>query len=484
MSRAELARLLAEPADGMPPVTMDPGELRLRRHWLDRLTRPDGAGRGARLVVDGAASLEWDPRGDQVPLASGRLRARGLTAAMSAAAELERGRAWAAASGRLLGRVTSGGQMPPPELLYDGWPTATGRPAAGEARTFDGPWRVDWPRLVAGVQLGRWALAAGWAPRSAGPGLEGGLTLSEHAPSFPALTLRRTAPLHWRGPVGWLAPEHLLVRGGLLDRRAVRWEDERGRHERADRPWFVQWLVTWNHTRWLRTTVTQSAVAAPRRGTLWADLPQVAFPLVGATDAESERGPLTDRIFALQFEGCWRRAPWPLLPAAAGRAYWEYGGEDYLPNDVLPFLPSIAAPASVAGVELLSPRWDLAAEYAELRHPLVLWYSSSSFDPGYAHGGRVLGTPLGGGGERVTLLTRLRSGGSRWEAELRGDRSVWRHPGLPEARRLEAALRLRRLPPGPEVRLRLAWIDEEAGSVARGAVRGDRWLTAAVGLAR
>mgnify|MGYP000703531598 CR=1 FL=1 len=43
----------------------------------------------------------------------------------------------------------------------------------------------------------------------------------------------------------------------------------------------------------------------------------------------------------------------PLLPAAAGRVYWEYGGEDFLPDERLGLWPKVAAPASVIGAELV-----------------------------------------------------------------------------------------------------------------------------------
>ena len=73
-------------------------------------------------------------------------------------------------------------------------------------------------------------------------------------------------------------------------------------------------------------------MATPREGTLWGDILQINFPIQGTTWSETTHGPVTDRIFSAQFEGRWRHAPWPLLPAAAGRLYWDYAGTDFLPS--------------------------------------------------------------------------------------------------------------------------------------------------------
>ena len=95
--------------------------------------------------------------------------------------------------------------------------------------------------------------------------------------------------------------------------------DERGQRRRQANPWFFQWLLGWEVTRWFRVSTEQTVVAAAD-GDLWLDLPQINFPVVGTTWSELERGPVTDRIFNLQMEFRWRNAPWRILPRDAGRA--------------------------------------------------------------------------------------------------------------------------------------------------------------------
>ena len=247
--------------------------------------------------------------------------------------------------------------------------------------------------------------------------------------------------------------------------------------ETTARPLFCQWLVTWDHTRWWRTTATHAALAAPRRGdSLWGDLFQINFPLLDATWTEVDYGPVTDRIFTLATELRFREAPWPLLPRAAGRLWWEYGGEDFRPHDVLPGLPEISAPASLVGVELVDARWDLAVEFCETRHVKVLWYGNSGYAEGYAHEGVVLGSALGGAVQAWTGLVRVRpaSGASEWT--LRGRTAAWEMAGrLPDtARRRELELSWRRLAGAGAWQVGAGWIEEEVGDVS------DHWFQARV----
>jgi hypothetical protein len=473
----------AVPGAAAPDAARADADVQLLRAWHDRYARGDRAlgqrSGAAGWQAAGRLELVQSPVGDQVIDAAGLTRAAGTTGVAAAHLDGWTGPVWFGVTGRLAGRLLKSGRAIAPALTYPDWPTASGRPPTGVARTSRGAWRLEWPRLAAGVQLGRWSLAAGWSSRRVGPGSTGGLTLSEHAPSFAAVTLRRTAPFKWHGVISWLGPDHLLVRAGQLAAQEVAFEDEAGRQVRWDHPWFLEWLVTWNHTPWLRTTVTHAALAVPRDGTLWPDLPQVLFPRLGATQSETERGPVTDRIFALQFEARWRRAPWPLLPAAAGRAYWEYGGEDYNPSGILSFLPQISAPASVAGLELISERWDLELEYAELRHETVLWYGHGDFRAGYTQEGWVLGLPLGGGGESFAGAVRWRPRAPTWEIELRGSRATWEQVQLPgTAERTRFSVSWRSLLPGPTFGLSADWIQEEA-TVSATTARDD-WLAFAL----
>jgi hypothetical protein len=237
-------------------------------------------------------------------------------------------------------------------------------------------------------------------------------------------------------------------------------------------------------TDWCRLGCTQTALAVPRDGTLWPDVLQINLPLSGVTWSEQERGPLTDRLFATHLEFRWRRAPWPWLPSAAGRAWWEYAGTDFLPRGPGGLIPEISAPASVAGCELVGPRWDLAFEYAETLHPLVLWYSNGSFTSGYAHEGWLLGHELGGAGERLSALARVRPNGAdgSWYAEIGGSRTTWGDEGHTPARANERAVSmalgaLREGVPGPW-RARVDWHRTEVLDASGGAHR--RWWSAAV----
>ncbi len=398
-------------------------------------------GRQAPYEFGGRVALHELGPGDLVEGESG-LGGRGLVLVVEPQLVATHGRRWAALTLRLAGSLHHDRAAPPAGLLYPGWPAATGRSATGAVRRDDPVWRLAVPQAAVGVQSGRWAFSAGLFAASVGPGLDGdGLTLGSLAESVPQLVVRRVAPMRWSGPLRALAPQHVLLRAGWTSPQTLRYETEWGRQERRAAPMFSQWLLTWNHTAWLRTTVTHAALAAPRAGhSLWADLAQINVPLLGATWSEVDHGPVTDRLFSLAVEARFRAAPWPLLPRAAGRVWWEYGGEDFRPHDKLALLPEIAAPASLIGVELVDRRWDVGAQFLETRHPRVLWYSNSGFAEGYTHRGVLLGHPLGGAVQAWTAVVRWRPGAGRHEWDARWRTASWQEQrGLPARARREQA---------------------------------------------
>lgn len=402
------------------------------------------AGSQPSLRLGGRLSLFELGPGDLVERQAG-LSGRGLLLVVEPELALTRGGLWAVVNPRLAGTLSQRRAGVPDALIYAGWPPPTGRAAAGDARRTDPGWRLDAPRAAAGLRLGGWALSAGLFPASVGPGLDGdGLTLTSQAVSLPQVVVRRTAAMRWSGALRSFAPAHVLVRAGWTSSQTLRYRTEWGRTEHRTTPVFSQWLVSWQHTPWWRTTVTHAALAAARRGeSLWPDLLQVNFPLLSATWSETEYGPLTDRVFSIGMEIRFRDGPWPLLPRRAGRLWWEYGGEDYRPHDTLPLVPEISAPASLAGFELVDPRWDLGLQYLETRHPRVLWYSNSDYPRGYTHRDVLLGHPLGGAVAAWTAVIRVRSvaGGGQWE--LRARSASWQ--GVPgqtaPARRQEMTLK-------------------------------------------
>ncbi len=354
---------------------------------------------------------------------------------------------WASVAPRLEGRAIAFGRDVDPSLAYRGWPDATMLPRRGTTRDGDPAWHLSWPRALTGVRLGRWSVSAGLTPLSVGPGLDGGLTASLSAPAYPAVTVRRVAPFAWGGWWRHVAPTHLLLRVGATSRQTIQYEDAHDtRFTREAHPLLTQALVTWNHTPWLRTTVTHAAMAAPRAGkTLWTDWPEVMFPTPGVTWSETSDGPVTDRILTFATEVRFRHAPWPLLPAAAGRVWAEYGGEDINPHDWLP-IPQLSVPAAILGAELLDPAWDLALQYSETRHPDVLWYTNSGFTRGFSDDGWVLGLPQGGAAESWLGIVRGRWHDGDDELELQLRRTAWAMCGhLPGvARRTEVTLTWRR----------------------------------------
>ncbi len=431
LSETEIADLLAEVAGASTDALEDAGErallARLRARYANEpaaCVRTGGRGRGGLFEL-----------GEIVAGQAGLAAPAGLSVVFEPWLTAQRGRTWLTACPRLKGRISGGGRALPPLLDYADWPAATWGPVRGAARRDEGPWRLDWPLAAAGVQLGGWAIAGGRFPAATGLGDGGGLILDDTAPSFPCVVVRRRAPFAWRGFLSPLAPRQLLLRVGRLSERAAAaatgWSPPRSWR---DEPWFLQWLVAWEPARWLTSGASLGALALPRAGTLWPDVFQVAFPALSATENELERGPVTDRIFSVMFEARWRGAPWIVLPSAAGRVYWEYGGEDFNPPGLVPLVPQISAPASVLGAELVGPRWDLLVEFAELEHPRVLWYAHHAFDDGYAHDGWVLGHPLGGGGRSLAGEARWRPRGSGRELVLRGERMTTGRPGATPGR--------------------------------------------------
>jgi len=419
------------------------------------------------LQLGGRAALRELGPGGMVPQEAG-LGGRGLQLDLEPDLALWSGSWWLAVSPRLAGPLSTSGRTIDDAFLYENWHRASNRPAEGDARV-DEAWRVTLPRAAIGVGLGSWALTAGVFPASVGPGLEStGLSLTAQAESMPQVVARRTAPFEWSGFMGAIDPDHLLMRVGVTSEQTIRYTDDYGKQRYPNEPLFFQWLITWNHTSWWRTTVTHTAMAAPRQGnTLWGDIFQINFPLLSATQNEMDYGPVTDRIFTLGMEARFREAPWPLLPSAAGRVWWEYGGEDFNPSGTIPGVPQISAPASQAGFELVDHRWDLGVEFLETQHPEVLWYSNSGLTEGYTNEGVVLGHELGGGCQAWTALIRLRPDSGLHEWVLRGRTARWDMPRrLPTtAQRHELSLSWRRLTNPGAWTLSIGWIGEETAGL-------------------
>jgi hypothetical protein len=483
VSRAELARLLAAAAEGEGSggSTLPALERAALRQAARRLGPPYGAegsspggtyrgwSSGLQLLVSG------DQVGDLWRGRGGLLMPAGLSMAASEEITFWSGRWWASLAPRLTGRIAAPADPPPSALAYPGWPLATGRPVTGRSRRDEGAWRLSWPRLVGGAGFGPWAFSLGVMSAQLGPGRTGALTRDPSGEPFPVLSVRRTARFTWRGWFSRVAPSDLLLQVGRVSLQEVAYEDVDGPVRRQEHPWYFQWLLGWHTRPWLRLTMTGAALAAARRGTLWPDLVQVNFPMLGATWAETQRGPLTDRIFSVQMEARYRRAPWPLLPATAGRLYWEYAGEDFRPGRI-PFLPQLSAPASVAGWQMLDPRWDLSLEYVELEHPQVLWYAHSNFQSGWTHRRWLIGHPLGGGARAWNALVRWRPLGPRWELSLGFEQADWhrmdRLPG--EARTRQWSLAYGRPLAAARWSVEASWLSEEVQQPAAAAV--EEWL--------
>jgi hypothetical protein len=460
---ASFAAAQGQALAGAAPALNDDTEY-ARLAWLLERYRSGGGGRAfhgcsckehpLHLRLSGRVVAGYSELGDRLPAEGGLGFVNGHNLALEPTMVLAAGAFWSVAAVRINGRWARGGVAfdgpagSADPLTWPGWAWATGRADVRRVRLSDGVWQAQFTRALVGAQLGHWSLSAGWDQRRTGPGLSGDLNLDYQGRAFPALTVRRTRPFRWRGVMTHLAPDQTLLRTGVLSRRLVTYQDEFGGQSKDAHPWFFQWLVGWNVTSWFRTHLNHTVMAVAREGTLWPDLLQINFPLVGTTWREGESGPITDRIFAVQMEFRWREAPWPVLPARAGRLYWDYGGTDFLPSGPAGVVPELSVPASVLGCELLSPRWDLGLEYAELRHESVLWYSNGGFVEGYSHLQTPLGHQLGGSGEAVMGLVRLRPARGGWQMGLQGRLARWGTSGLTpgSGERRSLALSLRRTP--------------------------------------
>ena len=244
------------------------------------------------MRTTGRALLGWQELGDPLAGESGLDWSGGANAAGELTVDATLGAHWwFGVTGRASGRLAAGETLDPGDpLTWPGWPLATGRAQVGTARQQGGAWTLTLPRAMAGVRLGNWALSAGWEPRRVGPGRGGGLTLDHGGATFPALTGRRTAPFRWSGIMRWLAPSELLLRAGTLSERQVRLFPASGLVLTRQNPWFMEWLLGWEPVSWFRFTATQAAMAASQDGTLWPDILQINFPLIGTTWAERPTG--------------------------------------------------------------------------------------------------------------------------------------------------------------------------------------------------
>lgn len=404
-----------------------------------------------RVRLGGRVLAGYSELGTPLESEAGLGWAPGLNLSLEPMLDWAAGPWWASVTGRFAGRVVQGGESFDSDsthpLTWPGWSIPTGRGQVRDSRLRGDAWVARVPRLMGGVQLGGWGLSAGWSPRRTGPGLDEALVLDDSGVAFPAVTARRTRRWDWDGFMGRLAPHDFMLRTGRLSQREVYYTDEWGQHLKEARPWFFQWLIGWEVFPWLRTVLTHTAMATAREGTLWPDLLQINFPVIGTTWREAASGPVTDRIFAIQLEMRWRDSPVPLLPSAAGRVWWDYGGTDFLPSGPGGVIPEISIPASVAGIELIGDQVDLAFEYAELFHENALWYSNGGYPEGYSQQQWLLGASLGGSGESVMLMARLRPGSLAQEAEVRIRRARWGHeystPGTGELMTVAVTVRNR-----------------------------------------
>ena len=428
---------------GDAPALSDDAEF-ARLGWLRARFRGDGGvtwtgcpckTHPPHVRVGGRVIGGYGGLGDVLPDEGGLGWPSGTNLHFEPTVEAAAGVFWAGAAWRVGGRVVDGGRSfvgtdGTDPLTWPGWPRATSRMDVRDQRLDNGAWRGRLTRAVVGARLGRWSLSAGWDHRRTGPGLTGDLNLDYEGLPFAGLTARRTAPFRWSGIMTHLAPDQTLLRVGQLSRRDVGFGDEFGRHDKFARPWFFQWLVGWNVTSWFRADATHTVMAVAREGTLWPDLLQINFPLIGTTWREQESGPVTDRIFSVQFEFRWREAPWPVFPSDAGRLFWNYGGTDFLPSGPGGIVPQISLPASVVGFELFSPAWDVGLEYSELWHDKAIWYTNGGYAEGYSHEQTLLGHALGGSSEAVTGLIRWRPGPRDLTWILRGQGARWGARGL------------------------------------------------------
>ena len=469
-------------------ISLPPPSRSVGRSWADTLPdRPPGLSRNLpldyfRFPQD--LELGWQELGRAEAGEAGLELPAGGYFLWEPGLEMAGRRWWAAASWRVTGRLWQGaGPLDPNDpLAFPGWPLPAGQQGMREARTRGDDTRGELTRLVLGYRLGGWSLAAGRFPVRTGPGVSGALVLDRHAPSMSMAQLRRHAPLRWSGFMAPFAPENFLLRAGRLSRREVRYTDEFGRQTQLARPWFFQWLLGWQPASFLRVTCTHGAMATARKGTLWPDLMQINFPVIGTTWREMDSGPVTDRIFAVQTELRWGRAPLPLLPAEAGRAYWDYGGTDFLPGGPGGVFPEISIPASVVGVELVSRRWDLILEGYETYHPSVLWYSNSGYREGYTMDGMVLGHEAGGGAEGGLLKVAVRPGRGLYQTRVWARHTRWDHKGLGpvKAARTTVGLELGRNPArrasGRLWRAELRWNRDRVEPVTGPETRRDSFL--------
>ncbi len=444
-----VVRRLALAAGQFPPLYQPVSEKELASIWPGRYSENTSGlswstceckDNPATFRLQGRVLLGYQELGDVLVGESGLGWAAGYNASFEPRFDVSSGRWWAAVSARLQGRLASGGQQlqPSDEWAWPGWRQPTGNYQVGRARTRGDDWILNMPRLVAGCRLDGWNLTAGWMPAQTGLGMTGALVLDRNGPNFPSLVLRRNRAFSWNGFMKPVAPDNFLLRVGKLSNRNVVYVDEWGIQRKNEGPWFFQWLVGWNVTSWFRTSFTHTVMATAREGTLWPDLLQINFPLIGTTWREADSGPITDRLFSMQFEFRWNKAPWPLLPSESGRLYWDYSGTDFLPSGPGGVIPQLSIPASVAGVELVSSSWDLTLEYFGTYHPEALWYSNGGYVEGYTQNEWLLGHSMGGGARGGVFQVRVRPGGQVFEYGLKLGYTNWQHqwaiPGEAERR--------------------------------------------------
>lgn len=264
--------------------------------------------------------------------------------------------------------------------------------AAAPALSTDGAVLQRWDVVLAGGPL---TVAVGEQPVGYGPGLGGGIVLSETPLRRVQLQTRR--PVTLPGPLAWLGPASLHLFGSQLG----------GARHPGD-PWFGGLRVALRPHPRLTVGVNRAALFGGDSIRTPTTPRNVARLLVGRHTGDFE-----DQVVSA--DARLRLPTERVLPATV---YLEWGAEDAsggwwdVPATLVGvFLPALPAAPQVA----IGAEWTRFAAHCCGNPP---WYAHAAFPGGWANGDAPLGHPLGGEGSEALVYgnadladSRVRLGG-------------------------------------------------------------------------
>lgn len=220
-----------------------------------------------------------------------------------------------------------------------------------------------------------------------GPGQHGSWLLTNNAESFDQINISS------RKAFKYIKRSRFDIIIGRLSKQNITYIYQGTRTTRYAQPGFIGLRFACSPNRYLELGAGGTYMFAARNGNLSIkDYWQTLFPNKQSTTEETDDGPITNRIGAIDVT---IKVPVSSSYLKGLKFYWEYGGEDGA-NSIFG-LPWLSGPANLFGLYLDNGYTNLRIEYAESQDDKLVWYTHGQWTEGYRHQGAVIGHQIEGG---------------------------------------------------------------------------------------